>query len=723
MYMWSRYIKSSKIYKNHYLFSFIYAVLYIIVFIYDILTFPIYLLFQNPIKRVQLAKIERATIVEKGDKYITYKTTKKPYPTHYEIDNENIDTMAKLLEHASQKHTDKRCLGTREILREEDEKQPNGRIFKKYDLGDYKWLSFTEVNNLATEFGKGLRKLGAEPTHNIAILAETQTKWMIAAHAAFKQNFSLVTIYATLGDDAIAHAINETEVDIVITSFSLLPKFKHVLQMTPNVKKLVYMEDQIKNLSQEERDSFKSGVQIITFDEVTQMGASSNITEVKPTADDIAIIMYTSGSTGIPKGVKLTHKNMIASVKAFTDSTRMYPTEVIMGYLPLAHVFELLVESGCILMGLRIGYSSALTMIDTSSKIKRGTKGDASILQPTFMTSVPVILDRISKAVKDKVNKSNVVKKAIFTFGYNYKTKWSNRGFSTPLTDRIVFKATKNLLGGKLRLIAAGGAPLTADTHELVKTCLCVDLIQGYGLTETTACATNQDNYDMRFGRVGPPMTTALVRLTNWNEGRYYITDKPNPRGEIIVGGDIVSIGYYKNEEKTHEEFFDENGVRWFKTGDIGEIEKDGSMKIIDRKKDLVKLQAGEYVSLGKIESQLSTCPLIDNICVYANPTKTYCIALIVANQEKLKTLASAKFQVDKTFEELCEDKNITKDVCLEIKDHGKKAKLEKFEIPEKIKLVKETWTPDTGLVTATLKLKRKAIEQYYKPVIDEMYA
>ncbi|XP_056631183.1 long-chain-fatty-acid--CoA ligase 4-like isoform X2 [Diorhabda sublineata] len=710
--------------KNKYMFGIIYTFLYVAVFIYDVFTFPLYFLLQNPIKRFYLSTIERAKIIDKGDKYLTYKTTKKPYPTHYELDRENIDTMAKLLEYASKKHNNKPCLGTRVTLREEDEKQLDGRVFKKYDLGNYKWLSFTEVDSLASLFGKGLRELGVKSTKNIAILAETQAKWMIAVHGAFKQNIPLVTIYATLGTDGIAHAINETEVQVVITSFDLMAKFKNILPLTPKVKTIVYMEDQLRNLNKEDWTEYLAiGLQIISFNSVTELGTTSDVETIQATPDDIAIIMYTSGSTGVPKGVQLTHRNMIASVKAFTDSTKMYPNEVIMGYLPLAHVFELLVESGCIFMGLKIGYSSALTMIDGSSKIKRGSKGDASILQPTFMTSVPLILDRIAKAIREKVRQGSTVQKVFFNFGYKYKIKWTKRGFSTPITDRIIFKATRNIIGGKLRLIAAGGAPLTPETHELIKTCLCVDLIQGYGLTETTACGTNQDNYDIRYGRVGPPMTTALVRLTNWDEGGYYVTDKPNPRGEILLGGDIVSKGYYKNFEKTNEDFFEENGVRWFRTGDIGEFDSDGSLRIIDRKKDLVKLQSGEYLSLGKIESQLTTCSIIDCVCILAEPTKSFCVALVVANQERLLNLATRKFNLNKTFEELCDDQNITKDILVQIKKHAKNVMLEKFEIPERITLVKEVWTPDSGLVTATLKLKRKAIEQYYSETIKKMYA
>ncbi|CAG9854670.1 unnamed protein product [Phyllotreta striolata] len=699
-------------------FSAVYSVISAGAFCFDVLTFPIYLILQNPIRRLQLSKSQRADIIDRKHDYITLKTTKKPSKAHDEIDENNIETMAELSDYITKKQREKRCLGTRQILGEEDEQQSNGRVFKKFNLGEYTWLTFTDVDRLATQFGRGLRQFVVKPKQPIAILAETRAKWMVAAQAAFKHSIPLVTIYVTLGDEAIAHAINETEVEVIITSFALLPKFKNILNMTPNVKTLIYMEDQLEKL--ENASGYKEDVTIVAFDDVIQ--DATDVEELRPGPEDTAIIMYTSGSTGIPKGVKLLHKNMVASVKAFMDCTPMYENEIVLGYLPLAHVFELIVEVGMMFLGMKIGYSSALTMIDTASKIKRGTKGDATELKPTFMCSVPLILDRISKAIREKVNNSNPVKKMLFDFGYNYKSRWLRWGFQTPLVDLVVFRATKNILGGDLHLMAVGGAPLTGETHELIRVCLGVDALQGYGLTETCACAANQDAYDMEYERVGPPMTMALVRIANWEEGNYFVTDKPNPRGEIIIGGDMVSPGYFKNEEKTKEEFFEHDGIWWFRTGDIGEVHKDGSIKIIDRKKDIVKLQAGEYVSLGKIEALLVTNRLIDNICVYADSTKSYCVALIVANQENLIKLASERLNKSGSFEELCDDPEVIKALLKAITEHGTKVKLQRFEIPEKIKLVKDVWVPETGLVTATFKLKRKEIQKYYADVLQELY-
>lgn len=689
-------------------------------FVYDLLTFPVYVLLQRPWQQRQQARKIKAQPITQDTKSITYRSTQQPGPLHITLLREKVDTMTKLLEFVSKKYPNKRCLGTREIFGEDDEKQANGRVFKKFNMGVYRWKTYSEVNMLAENFGKGLRELGCQPKENVVIFAETRAEWMIAAHGLFKQSIPLVTIYATLGDEAIAHGINETEVTTVITSYELMPKFKKVLALTPKVKTLVYMEDQLKDL---EKTGYGSDINIISFTDVLKKGKESKHENAPPETSDVAIIMYTSGSTGVPKGVVILHRNLIATLKTFCDACDIYESDVMIGFLPLAHVFELLVETVCLCAGVPIGYSSALTMIDSASKIKKGTKGDASVLQPSCMTSVPLILDRISKTILDRVNKSSSTKKLIFKFCYDYKTKWKRRGYDTPLVDRLIFAPIRQLMGGSIRMVISGGAPLSADTHEQINNCLCVTILQGYGLTETTSCACVQDYNDKTYGRVGGPCTVTEIRIINWEEGNYRVTDKPYPRGEILVGGDNVSAGYYKLPGKTDEDFFEESGKRWFKTGDIGEVHDDGVVTIIDRKKDLVKLQAGEYVSLGKVESQLKTCPLVDNICVYGESSKQYCVALVVPNQQHLMELAAKIGLADKPFEELCENPEMEKAVCGELADHAKRGKLEKFEVPQAVKLVAEVWSPDMGLVTAAFKLKRKDIQDKYQLDLRRMYA
>lgn len=239
-----------------------------------------------------------------------------------------IDTLDKMFKYVASIHTTKRCLGTREYLSEEDELQPNGRVFKKYNLGDYKWKTFIEVERLAACFGRGLRELGVRPKENIVIFAETRAEWMIAAHGCFKHNIPIVTIYATLGDEGVAHGINETEVTTVITTHDLLPKFKTLLAHLPNVRTIIYMEDQLLKAN---TTGFKEGVQIIPYSSVVRSGIDSSFEASPPTAEDLAIIMYTSGSTGTPKGVLLSHKNLLATIKSFCDIVEVFSDDLQIG--------------------------------------------------------------------------------------------------------------------------------------------------------------------------------------------------------------------------------------------------------------------------------------------------------------------------------------------------------------------------------------------------------
>jgi len=452
------------------------------------------------------------------------------------------------------------------------------------------------------------------------------------------------------------------------------------------------------------------------------LGAKSSVESVPPTAETPAIIMYTSGSTGVPKGVILTHGNLISTSTCIMFLVKFRPDDIYIGYLPLAHVLELLSECTMMMFGVAVGYSSPNTMTDMSTKVARGSKGDASILKPTMMCVVPLILDRIYKNIIDSVNKKGANFQKAFEFFYRYKLYWTRNGQKTPMVDKIVFNKIKSLLGGRMRFAITGGAPLSPETHEFIRVCLGLTLVQGYSLTETTCSGTCMEWGDSTVGKVGAPMAGMEVKLVDWVEGNYMVTDTPRPRGEIIIGGPTVAKGYFKNDQMTEENFFNEGGKRWFRTGDVGELFEDGTLRIIDRKKDLVKLQLGEYVSLGKVESQLKTHPLVENICVYGDSYQPYTVAVMVPIRNALEKLATELGKTYSDYNVLCKDNDIIQAVIKSINVHGIKSNLEKFEIPKMVTLVPEAWTPESGLVTAAFKLKRKMIQSFFQRDIEQMY-
>uniref|UniRef100_A0A8C9SSN1 long-chain-fatty-acid--CoA ligase n=1 Tax=Scleropages formosus TaxID=113540 RepID=A0A8C9SSN1_SCLFO len=532
--------------------------------------------------------------------------------------------------------------------------------------------------------------------YNIAIFCETRAEWIITAQACFMYNFPLVTLYSTLGGPAIAHGLNETEVTHIITSKDLFQSRLKVSQEVPKLEQIIVVDNKPGTWT-----DFPKGIRVQSMATVQELGAKpENLSKPRsrPKPTDIAVIMYTSGSTGIPKGVMISHSNLIAGI---TGMAERIPG---LWYTALSHPCS-------------FGHDKY-----TSTKIKKGSKGDTSVLQPTLMAAVPEIMDRIYKNVMTKVQEMTSVQRTLFVLAYNYKMEQISKGYSTPLCDRLVFRKVRSLLGGKTRVLLSGGAPLSAATQRFMNICFCCPVGQGYGLTETCGAGTISDMWDYSTGRVGAPLVCSEIMLKDWEEGGYHSTDKPNPRGEILIGGPNVTMGYYKNEAKNREDFFvDKNSQRWFCTGDIGEFDPDGCLKIIDRKKDLVKLQAGEYVSLGKVEAVLKNCSLIDNICAYANSDESYVIGFVVPNQKQLMTLAKEK-RIVGSWEEICNNPEMEKEVLRIITDAAVAGKLERFEIPKKIRLSAEPWTPETGLVTDAFKLKRKELKTHYQDDIERMY-
>ncbi|NXP45208.1 ACSL4 ligase, partial [Heliornis fulica] len=693
---------------------------YLLISVYSMLVFIPWYFLTNAKKKKAMAKRLKAKPISDipGSPYRSI--------THLDsLANINIpgaDTLDKLFDHALAKFGKKDCLGTREILSEENEMQPNGKVFKKLILGTYKWLSYEEVNEKVSRLGSGLTALGLAPKSTVVIFCETRAEWIIAALTCFKYNFPLVTLYATLGEEAVTYGLNECGASYLVTSVELLEsKLKTALPQVSCLKHIIYVDKKTINKSE-----YPESVEIHSMQTVEELGAkpeNASVPPSRPVPTDLALVMYTSGSTGRPKGVMMQHKNLIAGMTGQCERIPgLGPKDTYIGYLPLAHVLELTAEISCITYGCRIGYSSPLTLSDQSSKIKKGSKGDCTVLKPTLMAAVPEIMDRIYKNVMSKVQEMNYIQRTLFKIGYDYKLEQIKRGYDAPLCNVLLFKKVKALLGGNVRMMLSGGAPLSPQTQRFMNICFCCPVGQGYGLTETCGAGTITEVADYSTGRVGAPLICCEIKLRDWQEGGYTNKDKPNPRGEIVIGGPNVSMGYFKNEDKTAEEFsIDEHGQRWFCTGDIGEFHPDGCLQIIDRKKDLVKLQAGEYVSLGKVEAALKNCPLIDNICAYAKSDQSYVISFVVPNQKKLTALAEQK-GIHGTWVDICNNPTMEAEILQEIKEVANKMKLERFEIPIKVRLSPEPWTPETGLVTDAFKLKRKELKNHYLNDIERMY-
>nr|AJQ20631.1 Long-Chain Acyl-CoA Synthetase [Salvia miltiorrhiza] len=644
---------------------------------------------------------------------------------------DGVTTLAELFEQSCKKYSNRRLLGTRKLIARSVEIS-DGKSFEKLHLGEYEWLSYGQAFESVCHFSSGLVQLGHQKGERAAIFADTREEWFIALQGCFRRNITVVTIYASLGEEALCHSFNETEVTTVICGHKELKKIANISGQLDTVKRIICMDDEFQSdASLVSLVSGSSGWTVTSFLEVEKLGRENSVDPDLPLSADIAVIMYTSGSTGMPKGVMMTHGNILATASAvMTIVPGLGHNDVYLAYLPLAHILELAAENIMPAIGSSIGYGSPLTLTDTSNKIKRGTKGDATVLMPTLLASVPAILDRVRDGVRKKIDATGGLPKKLFDLAYSRRLSAINGswfgawGLERFLWDLLVFRKVRAILGGRIRFILSGGAPLSGDTQRFINICLGAPIGQGYGLTETCAGGTFSEYDDPSVGRVGAPLPCSVVKLVDWPEGGYLISDSPKPRGEIVIGGPNVTLGYFKNDEKTREVYkVDERGTRWFYTGDIGQFHADGCLEIIDRKKDIVKLQHGEYVSLGKVEAALIVSPYVENIMVHADSLYNYCVALVVASQHTLEAWATKQGIQYSDFADLCQKEETLKEVSNSLLKEAKAARLEKFEVPAKIKLLSEAWTPESGLVTAALKLKREVIRKTFSDDLSKLYS
>lgn len=409
------------------------------------------------------------------------------------------------------------------------------------------------------------------------------------------------------------------------------------------------------------------------------------------------------------------------------------PGDVLITYLPAAHILEFVFENAVLYWGGTMGYGTIRTLSDQSV---RNCAGDIRELKPTVMVGVPQVWETIKKGIITKVQAGGAVKSNMFWGAYAAKGFLLNAGLpGSGVLDAIVFNKVKEATGGRLRICMNGGGPIAKETQRFISIAI-TPMISGYGLTETCAMGALMDPLTYTETALGEMPASIEMKLVDFADAGYFSTNTP-PQGEIWIRGGGVVDGYLDMPEETEESFTSDG---WFKTGDVGEFDSNGMIKIIDRKKNLVKTLAGEYIALEKLESVYRSAPIVANICVYAAADRQKPIAIIVPAEPALKKVAGAEGVAGDHLEELVHDKKINSAVLKQLQQAGQKGGLASFEIIEGVVLADEEWTPQNvslhsilvgkciltiafkGLVTAAQKLNRKGILQHYQKEVDTAY-
>ncbi|KAL5169205.1 Long chain acyl-CoA synthetase 2 [Glycine soja] len=575
-------------------------------------------------------------------------------------------------------------------------------------VGPYQWITYQEAYDAAIRMGSAMRSRGVNPGYRCGIYGSNCPEWIIAMQACNSYAVTYVPLYDTLGPNAVEFIINHAEVSIAFVQDSKIPSVLSCLDRWSSLKTIV----SFGNVSTtQKKEAEELGASCFSWEEFLQMGnIDLDLPPKKKT--NICTIMYTSGTTGEPKGVIIKNEafmTQVLSIDQILNLTDRVGTEddVYFSFLPLAHVYDQIMETYCIYKGSSIGFWQG----DVGFLME-----DILALKPTLFCGVPRVYDRHSY-LGVCYSALSIEFKLHVLFKLGYLEKGLPQDKAAPLFDKLVFDKIKQALGGRVRLLLSGAAPLPRHVEEFLRVTFGATMSQGYGLTESCGgCFTGISNVFSMMGTIGVPMTTIEARLESVPEMGYDALSS-EARGEICLRGNTLFSGYHKHQDLTEEVMVD----GWFHTGDIGEWQPNGAMKIIDRKKNIFKLSQGEYVAVENIENKYLQCPLITSIWVHGNSFESFLVAVVVPERKGLEYWAVKHNSTD-DFKSLCENPKARKYILDELNNTGQKHQLRGFELLKAVHLEPIPFDMERDLITPTFKLKRPQLLKQYKECIDQLY-
>ncbi|NWS37413.1 ACSL5 ligase, partial [Probosciger aterrimus] len=576
----------------------------------------------------------------------------------------------------------------------------------------YQWLTYKQVLDRAQHLGSGLLQKGCKPQPNqfIGIFAQNRPEWIISEYACYTYSMVAVPLYDTLGPEAIVYIVKKADISIVICD---KPEKAQVLlenceqEKTPCLKTVILMDLFDKELKDR---GAKVGVEILALQEVEELGRNNIREPVPPKPGDLCIVCFTSGTTGNPKGAMLTHENVVSNAAAFlrcTENTvECTSSDIAISYLPLAHMFERAVQTVVYSCGAKVGFFQGDIKLLTD---------DMKTLKPTLFPVVPRLLNRIYDKIQSGAK--SPVKRCLLNFAVIMKMAEIKQGIirNDSIWDKLIFKKVQETMGGRVRIMVTGAAPISPSVLTFLRAALGCQIFEGYGQTECSAACTFSMPGDWTTGHVGPPLACNIVKLDDVEEMNYFSS---NNEGEVCIKGPNVFKGYLQDPERTAEAI-DKDG--WLHTGDIGKWLPNGTLKIIDRKKNIFKLAQGEYIAPEKIENVYVRSAAVAQVFVHGESLKSFLIGIVVPDPEMLPEFA-ANLGVKGSYEDLCKNPTVKKAILEDMVRLGKEAGLKSFEQVKDLYIHTEMFSVENGLLTPTLKAKRAELVKLFQKQIEALY-
>jgi long-chain acyl-CoA synthetase len=563
--------------------------------------------------------------------------------------------------------------------------------------GTYQPISYDSFEEDYRHLAAFLRAQGVEKNDRIAILSENRPGWYLSDMAILSIGAIDVPLYPSLPPNQIEYILNNCGAKgIIVSNMLQLGKILSIWQNLPELNLVIVM------------NRIEEGIEDV-IDLTHAKAEGKKILHDKPwlldgisiDPDDIATIIYTSGTTGLPKGVVLTHRNLCENVKSCSSVLRIDETDCCLSFLPLSHAYER--TGGYYLMfacGTRIYLAESIETISLNISESR----------PTIIFTVPRLFDRMKTSILKSVTSESGMKQKIFFWavriGERYHRQESEGHVSTfvglqhGIAEKLVYSKIRKKFGGRLRYFVSGGAALPQKTGEFFQS-IGVTILEGFGLTETSPVTHVNRPEKVKFGSVGPAVRNVEVRIAE--------------DGEILIKGPNVMKGYWKDEAATAEVIRD----GWFYTGDIGEIDADGYLKITDRKKHIIVTSGGKNIAPLPIENLILDSPFVDQVMIVGEK-RPFLIALIVPDFVKLNEFAAGHNISASSNRQLIEKKEILQIYEKIMRNISRQ--LATHEKVRKFLLIDEAFTIENNLMTPTLKLKRKEIIKKYTPEIDNLY-